>query len=139
MPRTDGSLCRRLIAGLEFTFQHQLIERCCRLGNVFHQKLQALREFPAVGDIRGNGLLAGVEFVADRATKDAFPRSIQFAERFARMALDEGLTVWPNVGHADGTNGDLAMLAPPFIITEGELDEIVARFARALERTQRGH
>jgi hypothetical protein len=131
--------CAAAVATLDYIDQHQLIERCCRLGNVFHQKLQALREFPAVGDIRGNGLLAGVEFVADRATKDAFPRSIQFAERFARMALDEGLTVWPNVGHADGTNGDLAMLAPPFIITEGELDEIVARFARALERTQRGH
>ena len=55
-----------------------------------------------------------MEFVADRTTKEAFPRSTRFAERFAQLALDEGLTVWPNVGHADGTNGDLAMLAPPF-------------------------
>jgi adenosylmethionine-8-amino-7-oxononanoate aminotransferase len=43
--------------------------------------------------------------------------------------------VWPNVGHADGTNGDLVMLAPPFIVSTQEIDEIVTRFGTALERT----
>jgi len=42
--------------------------------------------------------------------------------------------VWPNVGQADGTNGDLVMLAPAFIITEDEIRELVARFGRAVER-----
>jgi hypothetical protein len=60
-----------------------------------------------------------------------------FAEKFVRTAQDEGLVVWPNVGHADGTNGDLVMLAPPFIISEHEIDEIVERFTRALMRTMR--
>jgi adenosylmethionine-8-amino-7-oxononanoate aminotransferase len=53
------------------------------------------------------------------------------AERFARAAQEAGLIVWPNVGQADGTNGDLAMLAPPYIISEGEIDIIVERFALA--------
>jgi adenosylmethionine-8-amino-7-oxononanoate aminotransferase len=101
---------------------------------VLHEKLQVLNELPAVGDVRGRGLLAGVEFVADQATRAPFPRSIRFAERFVASARDEGLVVWPNVGHADGTNGDLAMLSPPFVITEAELDELVRRFARALAR-----
>jgi len=57
---------------------------------------------------------------------------------FAEAALDAGLTVWPNVGHADGTNGDLVMVAPPFIIEEEEIDEIVSRFGTALERTVAG-
>jgi adenosylmethionine-8-amino-7-oxononanoate aminotransferase len=43
--------------------------------------------------------------------------------------------VWPNVGHADGTNGDLVMVAPPFIVTEQEIDEIVRRFGVAMEQT----
>ena len=54
-------------------------------------------------------------------------------ERGNAVAIESA--IWPNVGHADGTSGDLAMLAPPFIVTEDEIDEIVARFSRALELT----
>jgi adenosylmethionine-8-amino-7-oxononanoate aminotransferase len=88
-----------------------------------------------VGDVRAHGLLAGVEFVASAASRAPFPRSEKVAERFARAAQEAGLIVWPNVGQADGTNGDLAMLAPPFIITAGEIDELVTRFERAVVAT----
>jgi adenosylmethionine-8-amino-7-oxononanoate aminotransferase len=46
--------------------------------------------------------------------------------------------VWPNVGHADGTSGDLAMVAPPFIVTEEEVDEMVQRFTTAVQKTVAG-
>ena len=85
------------------------------MGRRSHARLAALRELPCVGDVRGRGLLAGVEFVADPETRAPFPRSARFAEAFAAAALDAGLVVWPNVGQADGVNGDLAMLAPPFV------------------------
>jgi adenosylmethionine-8-amino-7-oxononanoate aminotransferase len=127
--------CAAAVATLDYLDRHRLIERCREIGVRFQQRLQALRQFPGIGDVRGRGLLAGIEFVADVETKEPFPRSMRFAERFARTAQNEGLIVWPNVGHADGTNGDLAMLAPPFIVTEREIDEIVSRFARALEVT----
>jgi adenosylmethionine-8-amino-7-oxononanoate aminotransferase len=123
------------VATLDYLDRHRLIERCREIGVTFHERLQALRQLPGIGDVRGRGLLAGIELVADGKTKAPFPRAMRFAERFARTAQDEGLVVWPNVGHADGTNGDLAMLAPPFIVTEWEIDEIVARFTRALEVT----
>ena len=55
-----------------------------------------------VGDVRGLGLLAGIEFVADKRTKAPFPRRLKFAETFVAAAQDAGLIVWPNVGHADG-------------------------------------
>ena len=128
--------CAAAVATLDYLDAHRLVERCQTVGVTFHQKLHALSKLPGVGDVRGRGLLAGIEFVADVETRDPFPRSQRFAERFARAAQEEGLTVWPNVGHADGTNGDLVMLAPPFIISESEIDEIVVRFTRALERCQ---
>ncbi|MCR4296761.1 MAG: aspartate aminotransferase family protein, partial [Elusimicrobia bacterium] len=64
-----------------------------------------------------------------------FPRSLKFAETFVAAAQDAGLIVWPNTGHADGENGDLVMLAPSFIVTEAEIDEIILRFKNALDRT----
>ena len=124
------------VATLDYLDRHRLIERCRDIGVTFHRHLQALRRIPGIGDVRGRGLLAGIEFVADARTKAPFPRALRFAERFARAAQEEGLIVWPNVGHADGTTGDLAMLAPPFIITESEIDEIVLKFTHALERVR---
>jgi len=105
------------------------------MGRVLHGRLRFLTDLPHVGDVRGRGLLAGIEFVEDKASRAPFPRSAKFAERFADAALDAGITVWPNVGHADGTNGDAALIAPPFIITEQEIDEIVGRLTIALEQT----
>jgi len=127
-------LCAGALAAVRYLKRHQLIERCAAMGQVLHRELQALRGLPHVGDVRGRGLLAGVEFVADTETRAPFPRSAGFAERFTAAALEEGLVVWPNVGQVDGTNGDLAMLAPPFIIGEDEIRELVTRFGRAVER-----
>jgi hypothetical protein len=125
-------LCAAGVATLRYLREHRLIERCARMGPVLHRRLEVLRGLPLVGDVRGRGLLAGVEFVADPATREPLPRAAAFAETFTAAALEAGLVVWPNVGHADGTRGDLAMLAPPFIVTEEEIEEMVARFRRAL-------
>jgi len=105
------------------------------MGRVFHAKLASLRGLPHVGDIRGRGLLAGVEFVADVHSREPFPRSEQFTERFVDAARAHGLVVWPNIGNVDGERGDIIMLAPPFIVTEAELDELTQRFTSALETT----
>ena len=130
-----ATLCAAGVATLRYLREHRLIERCAAMGEVFHRRLASLRELPFVGDVRGRGLLAGIEFVADPATRAPFPRSARFAEAFADAALDAGLVVWPSVGQADGANGDLAMLAPPFVVTEDEIDLIVQRFGEALRAT----
>jgi adenosylmethionine-8-amino-7-oxononanoate aminotransferase len=130
-----ATLCAAGVATLRYLRAHSLIERCAAIAPAFHQRLAALRELPCVGDVRGRGLLAGIEFVADPDTRAPFPRSARFAERFAAAALDAGLVVWPNVGQADGTNGDLAMLAPPFVVSHDEIDLIVERFGQALRVT----
>jgi adenosylmethionine-8-amino-7-oxononanoate aminotransferase len=131
-------LCAGALAALRYLRRHQLIERCAAMGQLLHRELQTLRGLPHVGDVRGRGLLAAVEFVADPEARAPFCRSLGFAERLTAAALEEGLVVWPNVGQADGTNGDLVMLAPAFIITEDEIRELVKRLTRAVERTGAG-
>ena len=129
------AICAAGLAAVRFIKKHGLVERCARMGGALQAKLAALKNLPSVGDVRGIGLLAGIEFVADKKTKEPFARRLKFAETFVASALDAGLVVWPNVGQADGENGDLAMIAPPFTIGEGEIDEIVSRFKTALEKT----
>ncbi len=130
-----ATLCAAGVATLRYLRQHALIERCAEIAPTFHSRLESLRGLPAVGDIRGRGLLAGIEFVADPVTRAPFPRAARFAESFAAAALDAGLVVWPNVGQADGVNGDLAMLAPPFVVSHDEIDLIVQRLGAALRAT----
>ena len=125
-------LCAAGVATLRYLRERRLIERCAELGPVLHRRLADLRELPLVGDVRGRGLLAGIEFVADPETREPLPRTAAFAETFTQAALDAGLVVWPNVGHADGRAGDLVMLAPPFIVTEDQIDEMVELMTRAL-------
>jgi adenosylmethionine-8-amino-7-oxononanoate aminotransferase len=129
-------LCAAGVATIRYIREHRLVERCAEMGIVFHRALEKLRDLPYVGDVRGRGLLAGIEFVADAQTREPFPRAAHFAERLTRAALDAGLIVWPNVGHANGVDGDLVMLAPPFVITEEEIGEIVSRFTAALEKVE---
>jgi adenosylmethionine-8-amino-7-oxononanoate aminotransferase len=123
------------LAAVRYLRKNGLVERCARMGAVLHRKLEALHDLPHVGDIRGRGLLAGIEFVQDKASRAPLPRKLKFAETFTEEALAAGLMTWPNMGQADGTNGDLACLAPPFVIEESEIDELVRRFVEALERT----
>jgi adenosylmethionine-8-amino-7-oxononanoate aminotransferase len=129
--------CAAGLAAVRQLKQRRLVERCAQVGSVLQRRLAALAQLPHVGDVRGRGLLAGVEFVDDKATRAPFPRAAKFAEAFTEAAQQAGLVVWPNVGHANGEDGDLVMIAPPFIISESEIDELVELFARALERALR--
>jgi len=123
--------CAAGLAAVRLLKRDRLVERCARLGRVLHERLAALTRLPHVGDVRGRGLLAGIEFVEDKTSRAPFPRAARFAEAFTEAALEAGLVVWPNVGHADGVSGDLVVVAPPFIITEQEIDQIVTRFTTA--------
>jgi adenosylmethionine-8-amino-7-oxononanoate aminotransferase len=92
----------------------------------------ALSDDPRVGDVRGLGLMVGVELVQDRDTKQPFARDANVAERVVRAARDRGLILYSSTGCADGVNGDLVILGPPFVITEAELDEAVQKTRDAI-------
>ena len=94
----------------------------------------ALGDHPNVGDVRGRGLLVGVELVADRATRRSFPRSARLIESVMAHARAEGLLLYHGTGNEDGTNGDTVLLGPPFVVTDAELERIAQVLAGAVER-----
>ena len=87
---------------------------------------------PHVGDIRGRGLFRAIELVADRASKRVFDPALKMHERIKREALARGLAVYPMGGTIDGRQGDHVVIAPPYIVTAAEIDEIAARLAEAV-------
>ncbi len=100
---------------------------------------EALGGHAHVGDIRGRGFFRGVELVEDRATKKPFDPALKVNARIKAAAMERGLMVYPMGGTIDGVNGDHVLLAPPFIATEADLDEIVGRLAEAIETGTAAH
>lgn len=129
--------CAAGSATLRYLAEHRLVERCAAMGTQLQRRLAALSPMANVGAIRGRGLLAGIEIVEDKATGAPFPRAAHLAETLTRAALDHGLIVWPNVGHVNGRDGDLVLVAPPFIVSEDEIDQIVQRLGDAITAAAR--
>jgi adenosylmethionine-8-amino-7-oxononanoate aminotransferase len=93
---------------------------------------------PAVGDIRGTGLLVGIELVADVATRQPFPRAARVTEAVVQGARQRGLIVYSSTGCADGVDGDLIVLGPPFIVTDTELAQIADTLREAVSEAVAG-
>ena len=93
----------------------------------------ALGDHPHVGDIRGRGLMVGIELVEDRETRRPFPRAARRTEAIVRAARDAGVLVYSGTGVANGVDGDTILLGPPFVVTDAELDRIVAGVTDAVE------
>jgi adenosylmethionine-8-amino-7-oxononanoate aminotransferase len=88
---------------------------------------------PNVGDIRGVGLLQAIELVKDRATKAPFDPALALHQRAKADAFERGLLTYPGGGTIDGRNGDHILLAPPYNVTDGELELIVDLLAKTLD------
>jgi adenosylmethionine-8-amino-7-oxononanoate aminotransferase len=86
-----------------------------------------------VGEIRGRGLMVGLELVEDRETRRPFPRAARLTEAVVRAARDAGVLVYSGTGNANGVDGDTILLGPPFVITDAELERIVATVGTAIE------
>jgi adenosylmethionine-8-amino-7-oxononanoate aminotransferase len=95
--------------------------------------LERLGDHPHVGDIRGRGLFCGIELVADRAGKTPFDPASRLYARIKSEAMQRGLLVYPMGGTIDGRSGDHVLIAPPFIIEERHVDEIVDTLGAAID------
>jgi len=105
-------------AVLDYINKHDLVEKCAKRGEYLFHKLNELKEFSFVGDVRGKGLMAGIEFVKDKATKEPFSRKLKITEKVIDQLFESGLVVYPAKGFVNGIDGDAIMVAPPLIVEE---------------------
>lgn len=111
-----------------------LLPRVRSLGHHLRRALHArLGDHPHVGDIRGRGLFMALELVQDRATKAPFAPARKLHAAIKAQAMTHGLLCYPMGGTIDGQHGDHVLLAPPFICTESDIDDIVDRLAGAID------
>jgi adenosylmethionine-8-amino-7-oxononanoate aminotransferase len=124
------------VAVVNAMLDRKLIPRVKTQGDKLMAALQAqFGQHPNVGDIRGRGLFQGVELVADRETKAPFDPSRKIAAKVKMAAFEAGMICYPMSGTIDGQSGDHVLLAPPFIISDDQIDELVQKLAGAIDRS----
>ncbi|MFT4701505.1 MAG: adenosylmethionine-8-amino-7-oxononanoate aminotransferase [Yoonia sp.] len=122
------------IAVVNAMLDRDLIPRVKTQGDKLAAALHAqFGQHPNVGDIRGRGLFRGIELVADRDTKDPFNPSRKIAGKIKAAAFEAGMICYPMSGTIDGRTGDHVLLAPPFIINDNQIDELVQKLSGAIE------
>lgn len=90
-------------------------------------------DHPHVGDIRGRGLLLGIEFVKDKTSKTPFEKSEAIQTRLSQACLQRGLYLYQGGGSADGVRGDHLLMAPPFILEDSHSDELITKLSGAMD------
>ena len=120
------TVCAAALANLEIIEREKLVQNARKQGRYLQKRLRALLELPYVGDVRGKGLIAAVEFVKDKATKEIFPPELRIAQKIWEKALDQGL-----ITRVAGANN--IALCPPLIITREQIDEMISTLRRAID------
>lgn len=121
---------------LEIYSDENLIQKAKENGTFFLEKLNALLEFDMVGDVRGKGLLCGVEIVQDRTTKAPFPREWNVSKRIGEKGIEKGIVLYPGSGSFDGVLGDHILVCPPLTISREEIEELVDKFVLSVKEVQ---
>jgi adenosylmethionine-8-amino-7-oxononanoate aminotransferase len=122
--------CAVALRNLQILEEEHLVERAAERGAYLLERLQTLRSHETVGDVRGLGLVGGVELVRDRATKESFEASVGVARRVAVAALEHGVIV-------RALGGDVLAMSPPFVISEDQIDRIVAVLDKAIAQVEK--
>lgn len=129
--------CAAALAVQNYIAKHNLIEQCVVMGKYLKNELQKLAERESlIGDIRGEGLLVGLEFVQNQDTHKPFSRSLNIAEKIMQIGLENGLILRARFGTGTGTDGDHLLISPPFIITESQCDELVSKLELTLKQVK---
>lgn len=127
------------LAVLRAILDRDLLPRVREKGERLQSRLESrLGQHPHVGDIRGRGLFRGIELVSDRATKAPFDPARGLAGKIKKAAFEAGLICYPMAGTIDGRLGDHVLLAPPFIIEDDQIDDLVGKLAGAIDSALAG-
>ncbi|SPD68502.1 Uncharacterized aminotransferase YodT (plasmid) [Cupriavidus taiwanensis] len=129
-----ATACAAALAVQRTIAEDKLLANVLARGEQLRQRLrEALGDHPNLGDVRGRGLFVGVEFVSDRDSKATLDPALKTHARLKSAAMQNGLLVYPMGGTVDGVQGDHVLFAPPFICTPRDIDNIVDRFAVAVQ------
>ena len=124
-------------AAVRYIKKNDLIKRAEIQGKLLGEKLKELEENPIVGDVRGLGMMRGIEIVRDKQTRDPFPPEMNAAGVVTGECMKNGLVIYPGKGMINGVTGDQFMVAPPLICTSSDIEEIVFRLKKSLESSSR--
>ena len=129
---------RLATAVMDYLEKNQLVRNSREQGERLLRGLAALRDSrPSIGDVRGRGLMCGVEFVQDKVAKRPYPPELKVAERVMDACLERGLIVYPGHGTVDGVAGDHLLIGPPLVITAGQVADILAILSDAIGAVER--
>jgi adenosylmethionine-8-amino-7-oxononanoate aminotransferase len=124
--------CAVSLAVLEYLEKNEIVKEVDSKGCYLRNQLEKLKnEFNVIGDIRGKGLLLGIEIVSDVKSKQPFPRNMQVTSKLVELAQKNGLLIYPAGAGIDGVNGDAVIISPPLTISKREMEEI----SRLLRKT----
>ena len=126
--------CAASLAVVNKLLKENFPEQVRKKGEYLQKNLEiTLSQNQYIGDIRGRGLIRGIELVRNRETKEPFPKNLNIAGKIKKKALDLGLICYPMQGTVDGVVGDHILIAPPFIINENEMNEISQKLKTTIE------
>jgi adenosylmethionine-8-amino-7-oxononanoate aminotransferase len=126
--------CAVALAVMDYLEKNNVIKEVECKGTYLRNKLERLQtQYSFIGEIRGKGLLLGIEFVEDQANKSPFPRNKMVTQRIITAAKEKGLLLYPAGAGIDGVNGDAIIIAPPLTITKREIEELVLLLKETFE------
>lgn len=122
------------LEAIHIILERKLVARSGRYGEYLHERLRELKKrYLIIGDVRGRGLFAGVEFVRDRTQHMPFPTNWYVALEATEIARSKGLLIYPRRS-LFGLSGDHVLIAPPLIIEREEIDILIERLEQTLEQ-----
>ncbi len=126
-------------AVLDYIERENLFAQVEIVGRELRSALEPLKKFSVVGDVRGMGLLWGIEFVQDAKTREPFPPDARIASRIQEDALETAIMTYPIQGCVDGRRGDHILLAPPFTITSPMIQMLASGLEKAIAELEKAH
>jgi adenosylmethionine-8-amino-7-oxononanoate aminotransferase len=124
--------CAITLEAIRTILDEHLVENARECGTYLHEQLHRLKNrFAVIGDLRGRGLMAGLEFVRDRVQRTPFPANWYVSYEATEIAREHGLLVYPRRS-LNGLTGDHILIAPPLIVTHQGIDELINLLDRTL-------
>jgi adenosylmethionine-8-amino-7-oxononanoate aminotransferase len=127
--------CAVSLAVIEYVETEDLVNKAANLGSYLLEKLHKIADlYPFIGDVRGKGLLLGIEFVKNQRTKEPFPVTDQVTNHIIQLGMKNGILLYPAAAGKEGVTGSAIIIAPPLTITKTEIDELMVRLNHVLQQ-----